>query len=114
MSFADTNTVGGVPPLPIGVKPVSLPISMADVTGLVTTMVAMPLPGNNIGQMLRWNGVSWAAFDPDPSENWVNVPPTDSSPGNKGEMAHNNSALYVCIEDDMWIKLTDTGAGSWL
>ena len=110
MSYADSELVGGVAPLPIGKLPATLPISMADVTGLVTTMVAMPLPGNKPGQTLRWDGVSWKAVDLQ-----VGLPPTDTSPGTTGQMHYNGAgSLYLCVATDTWIKMTDAGAGSWI
>ena len=109
MSFADTNTVGGVPPLPIGVKPVALPIKLTDVTGLVATLAAMPLPGNKVGQMMRWDGTAWMAHDM-----WVSPPPTPTSPGKQGEMAATTSAVYVCVSDNNWLKLSDPGTGAWI
>jgi len=137
MSFADTNPVGGVPPLPIGVKPVTLPISMADVTGLLTTMTAMPLPGNVVGQTLRWNGTSWAAvtmpalpsganeddmitWDGATSQwtvepRWVNTIPTGATfAGRAGQMSYDATHIYFCVAKDTWIRFdADHGAG-WL
>ena len=116
MSYADAEPVGGVAPLPIGKQPATLPISMADVTGLVTTMVAMPLPGNKVGQVLRWDGTSWKAVDHNTAESWsTTLPASPTAPGKQGEMASNGSgSLYVCVAKDSWIKLTDDGAGSWI
>ena len=110
MSYADAEPVGGVAPLPIGKQPATLPISMADVTGLITTMVAMPLPGNKVGQTLRWDGTSWKAVDLQ-----VGLPPADNSPGTTGQMYYNGAgSLYLCVATDSWIKMTDAGAGSWI
>jgi hypothetical protein len=110
MSFADTTPVGGIAPLPVGTKPVTLPISMADVTGLITTMVAMPLPGNKVGQTLRWDGTSWKAVDLQ-----VGLPASDTSPGTTGQMHYNGvGSLYLCVAKDQWIKMTDAGAGAWI
>ena len=113
MSFSDSTPVGGVAPVPITATPATLPISMADVTGLIATMVAMPLPGNKVGQVLRWDGASWKAVDHNAAEGWTTVPPTDTSPGEQGQMAAAAGSLYVCIAKDSWIKLTDPGTGGW-
>jgi hypothetical protein len=110
MSFSDSTPVGGVAPIPITATPATLPISMADVTGLITTMVAMPLPGNKVGQTLRWDGKSWKAVDLQ-----VGLPATDTAPGTTGQMHYNGAgSLYLCVAKDTWIKMTDAGAGAWI
>ena len=114
MSFSDSTPVGGVAPIPVTATPATLPISMADVTGLIATMVAMPLPGNKVGQVLRWDGASWKAVDHNAAEGWTTVPPTDTSPGEQGQMAGADGSLYVCTKKDSWIKLTDAGSGAWI
>jgi len=113
MSFADTTPVGGIAPLPVGTTPVTLPIKLTDVTGLVPSLLAMPLPGTKVGETLRWDGSTWAAVDHNAAEGWTTVPPTDTSPGEQGQMAAAAGSLYVCIAKDSWIKLTDPGTGTW-
>ena len=135
MSFADSKPLGGVLPPPVGAKPVTLPISMADVTGLMATLTAMPLPGNAVGQTLQWNGTSWAAvalpalpsgvneddmITWDGATNqwtveprWVNTIPTGATfTGKAGQMSYDSTHIYFCVAKDTWIRFNaDHGAG---
>ena len=110
MSFADTTPVGGIAPLPVGTTPVTLPIKLTDVTGLVPSLLAMPLPGTKVGETLRWDGSTWAAVDLQ-----VGLPATPSAPGTTGQMHYNGAgSLYLCVAENEWIKMTDAGAGAWI
>ena len=52
---------------------------------------------------------------PLPITEWTSVPPTDTSPGTRGQAAYNGiGSLYLCVETDKWIKLTDDGTGAWI
>jgi hypothetical protein len=37
-------------------------------------------------------------------EQWVGVPQTSASTGYKGQMAFDGTSIYVCIQDNTWVK----------
>jgi len=110
MSFSDSTPVGGVAPIPVTATPATLPIALTDVTGLVPSLLAMPLPGTKVGETLRWDGSAWMAVDLQ-----VGLPASDNAPGTTGQMHYNGAgSLYLCVATNEWIKMTDAGAGAWI
>ena len=84
-------------------------IGLADVKGLIPALATVPLPGNIVGQAMRWSGTAWTGA-PIPFQ----APPaTSTSPGEQGQLSVDATHIYMCVAKNTWKRMLLDTSGGW-